>query len=383
MRAGFDFSEIPLVDDHCHALLADQQFAGVLEWQRYFAETREPETIAGHVRTTAFFRRALVRLARLFECEPTADAVFEARSRVSDDSAEIIRAVLGDTNTSIMVADDGLPARDIALPHVDFYRITGIRVASLLRLELLMQELVVRHDRLDDVEGELQVTLRDVRKQGYVGLKSIVAYRTGLAIGQHPRKDALAAFQAARAEVAATGGVRIAHKPLLDTLLGIAFTEAARQGLPVQFHTGYGDTDADMLLANPLHLRWVLENPKFRGMKTVLLHESYPYTRQAAYLAAMYDGVYVDLSFGIPFLSVREMVHFTHEAFGVAPSSKLLYASDAIWIPELFAMSALDGRRVLSEVVGDLVRDGDLAFGDAEATAEAVLGGNAMKLYGL
>jgi len=62
----------------------------------------------------------------------------------------------------------------------------------------------------------------------------------------------------ARWEVQEKGSVRLAQKPLLDTLLHVTFEEAARQELPIQFHTGYGDTDADMLLANPLHLRAVL-----------------------------------------------------------------------------------------------------------------------------
>ncbi|HEX6484698.1 MAG TPA: hypothetical protein VF043_38115, partial [Ktedonobacteraceae bacterium] len=66
------------------------------------------------------------------------------------------------------------------------------------------------------------------------------------------------------------------HKPLLDTLLLVTFMEAARQELPVQFHTGYGDTDADMLLANPLHLRAVLERREYRAMPVVLLHEAIP-----------------------------------------------------------------------------------------------------------
>ncbi len=127
-------------------------------------------------------------------------------------------------------------------------------------------------------------------------------------------------FTQARQEAVEQGHLRLQHKPLLDTLLHVAFTEAARQELPVQFHTGYGDTDADMLLANPLHLRAVLEHRPYRGMRVVLLHECYPYTRQGGYLAAVYEQVYLDLSYGIPFLSYGEMVAFTRAALGVAPN---------------------------------------------------------------
>jgi uncharacterized protein len=138
-----------------------------------------------------------------------------------------------------------------------------------------------------------------------------------------------------------------------------------------------------MLLANPLQLRAVLEEDKYRAMPVVLLHESYPYTRQGAYLATVYENAYLDLSYGIPFLGYNEMIEFTRAAFGVAPFSKLLYSSDGVGVPELHWMSALDGRRILGQVLGECVANGDLSSAAAEAAGVAVLHANAMKLYGL
>jgi uncharacterized protein len=376
-----DLTHIPLIDDHCHALVREQRFADMSTWQRFFTEAPGEEIARRHVRTTAFFQRLIPRLAAYLGCDATPEAVFEARQSVEPD--ELIAGLFGRTNSDVLVIDEGLPSKDISMPNDDFTRITGIRTVSLLRLELLMQELVVRHETLSAVEDAFRAELQDMRGQGYVGLKSIAAYRTGLAVVPPDEESLAQSFMAARREASATGTLRIAHKPLLDHLLIIALGEAARQELPVQFHTGYGDPDADMLLANPLNLRWVLQSGAFRGMKTVLLHESYPYTRQAGYLATVYDDVYLDLSYAIPFLSMGEMRQFTREAFGVAPSSKLLYASDAVWMPELFYMSATDGRQVLGDVLDELMRDGDLQARDAEATAEAVLNGNARRLYGI
>jgi predicted TIM-barrel fold metal-dependent hydrolase len=376
-----DLQHIPLIDDHCHALVREQRFADIAAWQRFFTEAPGEGIARRHVRTTAFFQRMIPRLAAYLGCDATPEAVFEARQVVPPD--DLIAGLFRKTNTDVLVIDEGLPSKDISLPNDDFTRVTGVRTVSLLRLELLMQDLIVRHETLAQVEDAFRTKLRDMRGQGYVGLKSIAAYRTGLAIAP-PDEEALAgAFLAARREASARGTLRITHKPLVDHLLIIAFDEAARQELPVQFHTGYGDPDADMQLANPLNLRWVLQSGQFRGMRTVLLHESYPYTRQAGYLATVYDDVYLDLSYAIPFLSVGEMRQFTREAFGVAPSSKLLYASDAVWMPELYYMSAVDGRQVLGDVLEELVRDGDLQARDAEATAAAVLNGNARRLYGI
>ncbi|HYX48168.1 MAG TPA: amidohydrolase family protein, partial [Ktedonobacteraceae bacterium] len=113
----------------------------------------------------------------------------------------------------------------------------------------------------------------------------------------------------------------------------------------------------------------------------VLLHESYPYTRQGAYLATVYENVFLDLSYGIPFLGYHEMLEFTREAFSVAPYSKLLYSSDAVGIPEVHWVSALDGRRILGQILGECVANGDLSQAEAEQAGVAVLHDNAIQLY--
>src|SRR5687768_13216425 len=64
---------------------------------------------------------------------------------------------------------------------------------------------------------------------------------------------------------------------------------------------GFGDNDLDLLLANPLHLRPLIE--KFPDVKIVLLHSSYPYTREAGYLVSVYNNVYVDFGLVFPQLS--------------------------------------------------------------------------------
>jgi predicted TIM-barrel fold metal-dependent hydrolase len=229
------------------------------------------------------------------------------------------------------------------------------------------------------VKDALAAALDDVRAQGYVALKSIAAYRTGLAIREWTDEEAEASLREYRRD----GSARLAHKPLLDTLLHVAFAEAARQEVPVQFHCGYGDADTDLRLGNPLHLRAVLEEPGYRSMPVVLLHECYPYTREGGYLAAVYENVYLDLSYGIPLLGYGEMFSFTHQALGVAPISKLLYSSDGIGVPEIHWMSALDGRRVIGQALEELVAHAELTIPEAEAAGESMLRGNAIQLYQL
>jgi uncharacterized protein len=118
-------------------------------------------------------------------------------------------------------------------------------------------------------------------------------------------------------------------------------------------------------------------------MPVVVLHECYPYTRQGGYLAAVYENVYLDLSYGIPLLGYGEMLSFTRQALGVAPSSKLMYSSDGIGVPELHWISAIDGRRAIGEALGELVSQGELDLSDAEAAGESILRANATGLYRL
>ena len=352
-----------------------------MAWRRHFTESADESIWQEHVPSTLFYQRLMREMATFFGCEATESAVLEARSRYQSD--DLIRAFLQAGNIETLLIDQGYPSSELLMPDAEVAALAGCRVGAFLRLENLMQELIAEHDTLDAVTEALRVALADVRAQGYVGLKSIVAYRTGLDIRWWDRSEALDSFTQARKEVADQGHLRLQHKPLLETLLHVAFTEAARQELPIQFHTGYGDTDADMLLANPLHLRAVLGHRPYRGMRVVLLHECYPYTRQGGYLAAVYEHVYLDLSYGIPFLSYGEMVAFTRAALGVAPTSKLLYSSDAVGIPELHWISARDGRRILGQALDESVTHGELTRSEAETAARAVLHDNAVRLYWL
>jgi predicted TIM-barrel fold metal-dependent hydrolase len=136
-----------------------------------------------------------------------------------------------------------------------------------------------------------------------------------------------------------------------------------------------------MILANPLYLRTIFEMPEYRSMPVVMLHECYPFTREGAYLATVYDNAYLDLSYGIPFLGYSEMLDFTRAALSVAPFSKLLYSSDAVGVPELHWASALDGRRIIGQVLEECVANGDLGTHDVELAASAILRDNALNLY--
>ena len=53
----------------------------------------------------------------------------------------------------------------------------------------------------------------------------------------------------------------------------------------------FGDKDLDLRKCNPLHLRAVLEDERFAKCQLVLLHASYPFSKEASYLASVYSQV--------------------------------------------------------------------------------------------
>jgi predicted TIM-barrel fold metal-dependent hydrolase len=375
-----DLTRGPVVDNHCHGILLDQTFGDIASWRGAFTESTDPGMARDHVATTAFYQRLTRTLAGFLDCEPEEQAVFAARA--AKDGREFAVTLLRDANIDTLLLDTGFPPPREVLPVPELGELGGCGAEPMLRLEVLMEHLLGENDSLAGTEEALDAALQDVRGQGYVALKSISAYRTGLDIREWPREDAEGSFREYK-RTAEAGSARLVHKPLLDTLLHVAFAQAARQEVPVQFHVGYGDADTDLLLGNPLYLRPVLQRPDYRGMPVVLLHECYPYTRQGGYLAAVYENAYLDLSYGIPLLGYGEMLSFTRAALGVAPVSKLMYSSDGIGVPELHWISALDGRRVLGEALGEIVSHGELTLPEAEAVGESILRTNATRLYGL
>jgi uncharacterized protein len=375
-----DLAQVPVVDNHCHGIARDQSFGDITSWRRAFTESADPGMPRYHVATTALYRRLVRTLADFLDCEPEEEAVFAVRNE--REGRELASELLRAANVDTLLLDTGFPPPDEVLPVSELGELGACRAEPMLRLEILMEDLLAEHDSLADTKEALAAALHDVRGRGYVALKSIAAYRTGLDIREWPREEAEDSFREYK-RAAEAGPPQLVNKPLLDTLLHVAFAKAARQEVPVQFHVGYGDADTDLLLGNPLYLRRVLQRPDYRGMPVVLLHECYPYTRQGGYLAAVYENAHLDLSYGIPLLGYGEMLSFTRAALGVAPASKLMYSSDGIGVPELHWISAIDGRRVIGEALGEMASHGELTLPEAEAVGDSILCGNATRLYRL
>lgn len=368
---------IPIFDHHAHPLHAPEATATPAGFRRWFTESTDPEIHEQHVETTLLFQTTIRWLSELLDCEPTVKDVVTARSSRPYD--EWTRSLFIDANIETVLCDYGY-SDEQAFNHERMQATLPCPVLPILRLETLAENLILSYETFDATIDAYVAAVRQARDDGYVALKSIAAYRNGLDIGPASREAAAEVFETLSDRAHQRGWIRLESKPMCDYLLGLALEEAARQELPVQFHTGFGDSDADLRQANPLHLHWVIE--EYADVPLVLLHAGWPYYRETAHLAAVYPNVWIDLSLAIPFATTG-IPRMLRDVLGMAPFSKVLYATDAFTMPEIYWVAARWGRRGLGQVLDEFVREGFLSRQQALNAAEAILAGNARALYNL
>ena len=374
---ALDLDPIPIVDNHCHSLLLEQP-PDDDAFRIHLTESYHPEIARDHVPTSIFYRRAMVELAVLLDCDPTPDAVHAARRARGVEwlTREIVRRA----NFKTWLIDTGYGA-DTTYSLDELRSLAPVRVEEILRLEPLLERLILESDGFESFLDAYGAAISDLRSRGIVGMKSVIAYRTGLHIEDVPRDDAARAFTAVRDDGLRSGKLRLESKPLLDHLIVLAVEEAARHQVPIQFHTGLGDPDLDLTLADPAALR-LLFSERFRDAPIVLLHTGYPYVRSLAYVAAMFPNVYADMGETILF-AAGEATEIYRELIGLAPASKLLFSTDASLVPELYWIGARVGRQALGRVLDEHIADGVLDEATALDWAERMLWRNSEAVYGL
>jgi uncharacterized protein len=371
---------VPVVDNHAHSLVL-QQPQDVEAFRRYWSEAQAPEVVRQDVTHAVSYLWTLQQLGQFLGVAPTEEAILQRRSDTS--FSKYARHFVEAANLKYLLLDLGHPPPETAYGVEQMEEMLGTNIGRMLRIEILLQDLVMRHSSFDDLVAAFDAEVSRARVAGYVALKSIAAYRTGLAIEPVTDAQAAVAYRPVRREAEQAGTIRLASKPLIDYFVVRAIREAARQGLPVQFHTGYGDPDLDLRLANPLHLRPIFEDAGLTGAPIILLHESYPYTAEAAYLATVYPNAYVDIAFTLPPLDRRELRRVVGVALGTAPASKVMCSSDGVCIPEQYWLGAVRARQIVGEVLSEMVEAGELSEDKAEQLGRMVLCDNAMRVYEL
>jgi hypothetical protein len=342
------FEGIPFVDHHCHPWLRDWRSQDGLEFRLCFTESPYAAIARDHLPSSIPYRRALGQLAEMLDCSPTEDAILAERARLSE--VQYLDALFAGQKIALLLLDDGYPPSAESLSRAEVSELSRIPNRRVIRLEALVERLTAECSSFFQVLDGYDAVAGDPASHDAVALKSIAAYRSDLRIEDVDPEQARGVWEGIR-EYQGGDGWRLTEKALVDFFVLRGLELASRQQIPVQFHCGYGDPDLDLREATPLHLRPVLEDAAFRDAPIVLLHGAYPFTAEAAYLAAVYPNVYLDISAVLPPLGLKELTRMISVALSVAPASKLLLSTDAARIPELHALGARAAREALSRAL--------------------------------
>ncbi|MDJ0511486.1 MAG: amidohydrolase family protein [Crocosphaera sp.] len=368
-----DILNIAAIDNHCHNLLRPD-WVNNATYTTAFTEGNDAEILEYHAYHSLSFRRSVRDIANLLNCDATEESILETRQGLGIE--KLTQKCFEQANLESIFLDDGfLP--DYIFPWQWHQQFT--KVYRLIRLEYLAEKFLNSTDNFDEFLDSFTSQIISTSPE-VLGLKSIAAYRSGLIIEPIPKNTAKLRFQQIQQENKKQN-ICLTDKILIDFLLGVALDIAAEKKLPIQFHTGFGDRDLDLRFSNPLCLRQLLENPRWKEVTIILLHASYPYTKEAGYLAAVYPQVYLDCGLAIPSLSIQGMKRVLEELLELAPTTKILYSSDAHNIPELYYLGAKWGRYLLAEVLEEAVNNGDLNPKESLDIATAILQGNAKRIY--
>jgi glutamine synthetase len=125
---------------------------------------------------------------------------------------------------------------------------------------------------------------------------------------------------------------------------------------------------------------FIEEHPK---LPIVLLHASYPFTREAGYLASVYENVYLDVGEVFPMVSREGQERVIAHALELCPSVKLLWSTDGHWFPETYLLAVIQVREALERVLSAYVRDGTLEEQQAIRIVEDLFFRTANTIYRL
>ncbi|MFJ4718396.1 amidohydrolase family protein [Streptomyces luteogriseus] len=361
---------VGLVDHHCHgtvtADLGRDAFEALLTEGEAWPGVSPFDSPAG-----VAVRRHCAPLLDLPRHAPAAE--YLAR-RAELGRHEVQRRFLRAAGTDVFCVDTGYAPDPLTTPR-EIAEAAGGTSYEVVRLEGVaeaVQSAGVEPDAYADTFRT--AALEAVRRPGVVAVKSVAAYRTGFDLDP-ARPSEAEVTEAARRRLARGG--RLDDPVLVRHLLWTAVD----LGLPLQLHTGFGDNDIRLhrvdpaLLTDWLHLT--------AGTIPVLLLHCWPYQRQAAYLAAVFERVYLDVGLTLHHVGPARAGAVLAEALEITPFRKLLYSSDAYGIAEFFHLGALAFRHGLAELLQDRVDADELSLPDALRIARWTGRDNALQVYRL
>ncbi|KAI5819267.1 hypothetical protein BZA77DRAFT_259703 [Pyronema omphalodes] len=388
----------PMIDNHAHPILkSEHQNIYPLESicsEAHGTALRSSINTLSHIRATN-------QLASLLGCDNDWETVKRARNE--KDYQEWNRQCFQGIQCALL--DDGLDNPETTYKVQEHDQLIGNTNKRIVRIEAVAEKVFKdtvqiyqnspdSNSFVDQVHVAWASAFKAEIKRlnvsdDVVGFKSILCYRRGLDVPATVMGDNFNFNESMEARDGIASWFLQGNRFRLDNniLNYIVVVETFKiirdSGIkkPVQFHTGLGDNDINLLKSNPAHMQLLIS--KFPEVPIVLLHSSYPYTREAGYLATMYDNVYLDFGEVIPMLSKDGQKSIIREMLEITPFNKLLWSSDGHWFPETFYLGSLQTREVVHEVLEGLVQENCLSYDQASSLVKKMFFENSQRLYDL
>ncbi|KAL0951556.1 hypothetical protein HGRIS_008238 [Hohenbuehelia grisea] len=391
-RAAYSF---PAIDNHAHPLLQPiHRSSDAFPFEGLMSEA-QGEALKDAVHTLACFR-ATSELGVLYGLKnPTWDEIKSFRASL--DYIELCKRCIAPTGIQCILIDDGLGGvQENAEAYQWHDQFTPDSTRRLVRVEIIAEEVLaevlslhldVDHLEVSPILEEFSNKFTDVlssfaQDPAVVGFKSIACYRTGLNIMTYiplasMKFSLLDVFKMLKDE----GKIRLAHKALNDHVVRLALEVAGKYQKPVQFHTGLGDNDISLANSSPAHMQQIIK--AYPGTTFVLLHSSYPFTREAGYLTSAYPNVFLDFGEVFPMVSGAGQRAIIRQVLELCPTNKIMWSTDGHWWPETYYLGTTQARHALYVVLSEVIRDGELSEEAAIQVVENALFHNANTVYKL
>lgn len=399
----------PVIDNHAHNILRPHQ----LKSANFLTATTEAsgEALEDTPKSLSHLRAAR-QLRKLYDLPHDADwaSILGKRTELLERDADGLMKRCFEGTQTILV-DDGLDNGANIQPYSWHDKFTLSPCKRIVRIETVAATIMSSlHQQgklpvgvaiADEEACSLawvtfitafeQAMLAALADEAVVGFKSVICYRTGLDIQMgrdiDVTEDGLRSFRRHYLPDCVARSFRVEAKGMNDALVISTCKLIAdgyqRQGAakPLQFHTGLGDNDINLLDSNPACLQPLIKH--FPTVPVVLLHSSYPYTREAGYLATVYKNAYLDIGEVFPMVSRNGQEKIVRQALELTPTSKILWSTDGHHFPETYWLANVQGREALDKVLCQYVEQEDLTLPQAIQATKDILFNNSNNLYSL
>jgi predicted TIM-barrel fold metal-dependent hydrolase len=368
-----------LVDHHVHGVVTGELDRPAFERLISESDAEAPEGTSHFDSPIGLSIRR--HCAPVLDLEPHAAPDVYLSRRAELGSLEANRRLLQAAGLELLFVDTGYRSEEIT-GFEEMGELAGARAAEVVRVEAIAEEVAAASSSTGEFEALLVPSLRAATAKA-VGLKTIVAYRHGLDLdtGRPSPAETTLAIGGWLSSIESGARPRLSSKVLLAHLLHESLDLAADEGLVLQVHAGFGDSDLQLDRTNPaLFTPWV-RLASARGVDVCFLH-CYPFHRDAGYLAAVFPNVFFDVGCILNYAG-PSAARVLAEALEMAPFSKMLYSSDAFGAAELVYLGALQFRRALGSILAGFVDRDECTLFDATRIDQAISSGNARRIYPL